>query len=192
MNSLTQVPAGAPTDLSFRVVLRSETRAEHDASEIVFAPFMDDPAGHVAPFLAAQHAALTAVSCAMADEEASEIAEILPDLLERLAADCADLGVEPPVLTPDQELSCLAGAYLVLGSQMGVAAMRKRAEEAGLAPMPRFFSPVERRSAWASVCTKLGDVAPGSADAARLIDDTRAGYALYARAGALAFGEPAE
>ncbi|MEC7764388.1 MAG: hypothetical protein VX874_20970 [Pseudomonadota bacterium] len=191
MNSLTKVPAGAPTDQSFRVTLRSATRAEHDASEIAFAPFMDDPARHVAPFLAAQHAALTAVSNACATEEVPEIAGILPDLIERLSADCADLGVVPPAVDHEGALSGLASAYLVLGSQMGVAAMRKRADEVGLDPMPRFFTPVERRSAWASVCTKLGRIGPDSAEATRMIDDTRAGYALYARAGALAFGKPA-
>ncbi|WP_138421608.1 heme oxygenase-like domain-containing protein [Maritimibacter alexandrii] len=191
MNSLTKVAAEAPSRRSFRVTLREMTREDHDASERLFAPFMDDPGAYMAPFLAAQHAALSAIRDATARSDAREIAVILPDLIDRLAKDCADLSQRAPAVQATRPLSGLAGAYLVLGSQMGVDAMRVRATRAGIAPLPRFFQPTDRRSQWAAVCAKLGDVDPDSDAARRLIDDTRAGYALYAQAGRLTFAKAA-
>jgi hypothetical protein len=122
----------------------------------------------------------------------AHLSDNMPELLDRLSSDCADLDVVPPTIVSDRALSGLAGSYIVLGSQMGVAVMRNRAAEAGIDPMPRFFTPIDRRTAWADVCARLRDISTDSTQATDLIEDTRAGYALYAQAGALTLGKSIE
>lgn len=187
MNSITQVPTDISGGQSFRMALRSATRADHDASEALFLRFMEDPSTNMAPFLAAQHGALSALARASANAPAREIAVILPQLIHRLSVDCDARSVTPPTVLPGQRLSGLACAYLVLGSQMGVDAMRVRVRRARIEPMPRFFEKLDRRAAWTSVTERLAALDPDGPAAKAIIDDVRTGYALYARAATLAF-----
>ncbi|MAM63069.1 hypothetical protein [Maritimibacter sp. UBA3975] len=184
--------ASQPQGRGFRQAVRRATRHDHDTSEAGFAPFLEDPATHLPAFLAAQRGALDALNRAASGPPLPEMAGLIPALLDRLDADCAERGVTPPALVPTQSLSPLAVGYLVYGSNLGLAVIRKRALDAGIATLPRFFAAEDRRAGWQAICARLDAIDPDSDEARILTDETRAGYAIFARAAEVAFrGVPA-
>jgi hypothetical protein len=187
MLSLTQIGRRPTPRPSFRHVLRTETRAEHEASEAWFAPFMEEPERHMVAFLAAQRAALAALELACARPGSPELAAVMPDTMRALDADCADRDIRPPALMVAHEVAPLAAGYLALGSRLGVEVMRRRLVEKDVRPVPRFFLQPNATRTWAAICAKLDAVDPDGAAADGLIEDTKTGYALFAQAAGLTF-----
>jgi heme oxygenase len=187
MTTHTLLTEAQPRGRGFRQAVRTATRDDHDRSEAGFAPFLNDPKRHLPAFLAAQRGALAALNDACSGDDLPEMTGMIPALIDRLDADCAAHDVTPPTLRSSPTLSPLAVGYLVYGSNLGLAVIRKRAEAAGIAPMPRFFAHEDRRAGWQSICARLDAIDPDSDEAITLTNETRAGYALFAQAAEVAF-----
>lgn len=169
----------------FRHVLRSEVAGDHLAVEGVFDPFVKFPQLMLNWYLAGQRSALAALACEGNDDGPGCGAAMLADLIARLDADLARMGTRAVPIDAALPLDPLARSYLVVGSRLGTEMLRReiftgwRSQD-----VPLYFRALPAGNAWRAVCAALDGVAPQSARAARIIDDSRRGFSIFARAAA--------
>lgn len=173
----------APT---FRHVIRRDTKSEHDALEAQFAPFMAAPERHLSWFLATQYAALGALLASRPVEAERMLSGLLlTELVGRLRFDLENRGVIAPAITGAKTpLDSVAIDYLVLGSRLGTETMRRRLfahhqREA----IPQYFLIGTMPELWQRHCAELNGIDVGSDRATAVVQDTKAGFAIFAHAG---------
>lgn len=172
----------APT---FRHTLRRDTKTEHDALEAQFLPFMTTPERHLSWFLATQYAALGALLASRpVAAERMLCGLLLTELVGRLRFDLENRGViAPAITTPNQSLDTVAIDYLVLGSRLGTETMRRKLfADHQREAIPQYFLIGTMPELWQRHCAELNAIDVGSDRATAVIQDTKAGFALFARA----------
>lgn len=172
----------APT---FRHAIRRDTKPEHDALEAQFAPFMAAPERHLSWFLATQYAALGALLASRPLSAEGMISGLLlTELVGRLRFDLENRGViAPAIKSADETLDPMAIDYLVLGSRLGTETMRRRLfADHQREAIPQYFLIGTMPELWQRHCAELNAIDAGSVRAAKVIHDTKSGFALFARA----------
>lgn len=165
--------------------LREQTGAAHDALDQLFAPFQRDPATHLNHFLAVQLAGFSALLTSCPDCDA-HVAEMLRNAKGALVQDVADRGCYVPQLPASLALHPMAVAYLAIGSRLGTEVLRRRLTDAGIAPMPRYFTPEPYQSDWRQLCATLRATPADGALADRVVQDVLTGFNLFTLAATLA------
>ena len=172
----------APT---FRHAIRRDTKSEHDALEAQFAPFMTAPERHLSWFLATQYAALGALLASRPVEAERMLSGLLlTELVGRLRFDLENRGViAPAIKSADESLDGVAIDYLVLGSRLGTETMRRRLfADHQREAIPQYFLIGTMPELWQRHCAELNNIDVGSDRAATVVQDTKAGFAIFARA----------
>jgi heme oxygenase len=169
-----------------RARLREATRREHDAVDALFSRFdLADAAGYAA-FLALQAAAHAPVEAAL---DRAGAAAVLDDWPARrrahlLLADLADLGADarPPVPAPafDTAPALLGGLYVLEGSRLGGAVLRRRLPAAAPA---RFLAAAAPQGSWGRLLALLETKLHRQADLAEAVAAARAVFRCFERAG---------
>ena len=140
-----------------RTYLRSVTREAHDRVDSKLSAFDLSDADGYADFLASQAAAFLAVEAAL---DQAGAAALLPDWQERrrshaLISDLVKLGRDVPVaaLAPnyDDEASIWGGLYVIEGSRLGGAVLRKSVPQA----FPQTFLGSGAKGAWPALVAEL-------------------------------------
>lgn len=167
-------------DVSFRHALRHDTSVDHERVEAAFAPLFDHADRNLDGFLAAQWRALDSLRRTMVAGSARGIESLIDGLLEDLRGDGA--ASVPAEGAAGMRLDPLAVAYVVVGSRLGAEVLRRRLGQEGARTLPRFFDARDVNAEWAAVCGALAAIAPGSADAARIVGDVRLAYGCFIEA----------
>ncbi|MBY6004987.1 hypothetical protein KUV62_13785 [Salipiger bermudensis] len=170
---------------NFRHAIRRDTKTEHEALEAQFAPFMAAPERHLSWFLATQYAALGALLASRpAEAEGLLSGLLLTELVGRLRFDLENRGVIAPALDRAAEsLDTVAIDYLVLGSRLGTETMRRQLfADHQREAIPQYFLIGTMPELWQRHCAELNTIEAGSPRAAKIIQDTKAGFAIFARA----------
>ncbi|PRY85599.1 hypothetical protein [Donghicola tyrosinivorans] len=165
--------------------LREQTGATHEALDQLFAPFQRDPATYLNHFLAVQLAGFSALLAACPDCDA-QVAAMLRNAKSALAQDVADRACFVPQLPAPSSLHPLAVAYLVIGSRLGTEVLRRRLTDAGVAPMPRYFTPEPYQADWRQLCATLRATPADGALADSVVQDVLTGFNLFTLAATLA------
>ena len=94
--------------------------------------------------------------------------------------------VGPEVLirhVADESLDGVAIDYLVLGSRLGTETMRRRLfADHQREAIPQYFLIGTMPELWQRHCAELNNIDVGSDRAATVVQDTKAGFAIFARA----------
>lgn len=162
--------------------LRTETRDQHDRLDAAFSGLDLDRPGGLAVFLAAQDAALSALTCeAGPDRPAAEA--LLAEMRGALSADLGTLGAGRPVLPPPLTADATAVLYILLGSRLGTQVIARRWREAaqGSARQAgRYLTLDPRKDAWRAFLHRHGTA--GDAGADRLVAHARRLFDHFAAA----------
>ncbi|WP_407493313.1 hypothetical protein [Pseudooceanicola sp. MF1-13] len=141
---------------------------------------LSTPVG-LAVFLAMQQAALDAL---IAADGGDRTRSILPDLAARAADDLATLGATPapqrPALgtTPD----AMAVDYVLLGSRLGTAVLKKRwsmATDERVHAASAYFSAPTYIDVWQAFCSAAAEVPADSPQAQTIVNDTSRLFDFY-------------
>lgn len=165
--------------------LRDQTGAAHDALDQMFAPFQSDPATHLNHFLAVQLAGFSTLLAACPECDAP-VAAMLRKAKSALAQDVADRACYVPQLPPPYGLHPLAVAYLSIGSRLGTEVLRRRLTDAGIAPMPLYFTPEPYQTDWRQLCATLRAAPADDVLADLVVQDVLTGFKLFTLAATLA------
>jgi heme oxygenase len=177
-------PARPPWNVRSR--LRDATRREHGAVDAAFSRFDLSRAGEYAAFLSRQAAAHLPTERALDQAGAGTI---LPDWAARrraglLEADLAELGVArpapiaPPVF--DTEAALLGGLYVLEGSRLGAAVLRRRL--AAETPA-RFLAAASPQGAWPGLLTLLEERLSREGELDEAVGAARAVFRCFELAG---------
>ena len=147
---------------------------------------MAAPERHLSWFLATQYAALGALLASRPVEAERMLSGLLlTELVGRLRFDLENRGVIAPAITGAKTpLDSVAIDYLVLGSRLGTETMRRRLfahhqREA----IPQYFLIGTMPELWQRHCAELNSIDVGSDRATAVVQDTKAGFAIFAHAG---------
>ncbi len=177
-------PSSAP---SLRDRLRRDSRAEHARVDAAVGALDLGQAGDLGRFLAAHHAAFRAIAPAARGTSRGLVA----DLAARLEADLTVLGRAALPAAPQMACDPVAVDYVVLGSRLGTAVLRRRwAAAAGgrAAGAGRYLTAPGQGAAWRTFCAAQAS-RPGTGPAAeRIVGDVRRLFDLFDRALARAAG----
>ncbi|MHB9880804.1 biliverdin-producing heme oxygenase [Pacificimonas sp. ICDLI1SI03] len=118
---------------SLRAYLRAGTRADHDNTEAVFAPFDVTTANGLAGFLTAHLLAIEAVEAALGGMDWPKDLPSLPPASEMILADLAALGHARPAIRLDPVAASdpVGPVYVLAGSRMGNRLIRKHVARNG-------------------------------------------------------------
>ena len=169
----------APT---LRQRLRADTAQSHDALDLMLSRFDLRRADDLARFLAAQHAGFAAMV-----EAGVEAAK---DLVARIESDLATLGAEALAAPPlDRRPHALAADYLLEGSRLGTAVLRRR-WAGGSCPRAlgasAYFGPAPDTTGWKRVAAHLDSVQANGKDADAVTRDASMLFALFHKCATLA------
>lgn len=176
----------APPRTTTRLRLRDATRAEHDAVEDLYAHFDLGRLADYGAFLACQAAAHIPIEDALGSAGA---AGVLGDWPARrrghlLLADLEALGVAPgpAVSSPvfDSRAAVLGGLYVLEGSRLGGAVLRRTIPEG--APV-KFLSAPTPPGAWSRFVALLEDELGREADLAAAVAAARAVFGAFEQVG---------
>ncbi len=154
----------------FRHVLRDESRGLHDDAESAFSWFEADPVGTMSRFLSAHASAVRHLFPALASHRSLRVRGASSRLKTALEKDCAQRDLEPSKLAMPPCDDPLAAAYVVLGSRLGVEAMRRT--WAMPSPLPAYMGRIDVRGAWSASCAALDRIEPGSIRAREVMQAT--------------------
>ena len=167
------------SDVNLRTRLRVGTRKEHEALDAKLAGLdLKSPDG-LSRFLQVQAAALPRIRIS---DGVARSADLADDLLAGLRLDLAVLGVPELPEGPAVEVHALAMDYVVLGSRLGTAVLRKTwavADNPLVQRASRYFEAPARPDLWRTFCVETGQMEANGAQADRMVDDVRALFRLY-------------
>ncbi len=166
-------------DENLRTRLRVGTREEHEALDAKLSELdLRSPDG-LSRFLQLQAAALP---CIRISEGVARSADLADDLLACLRLDLAVLGVDELPGGPVVEVHALAMDYVVLGSRLGTAVLRRHWADAAdplVQRANRYFDTPARPDLWRAFCVETAEMAGEGDFADRMVRDVRALFTLY-------------
>ncbi|AZQ67387.1 hypothetical protein EF888_09745 [Silicimonas algicola] len=121
-------------------------------------------------FLSAHASAVRHLFPALAAHRSRRVRGASSRLKAALEKDCARRNLEPLKLAMPRCDEPLAAAYVVLGSRLGVEAMRRN--WAMPSPLPAYMDRIDVRGAWSASCAALDGIDPGSARARDILQAT--------------------
>lgn len=171
---MSNAAASGPTGL--HSAMRAATAEAHDDLDHAFAVFdLADPSGFES-FLAVHHAAMATIAPIFADFVTGTLAMPAPDYLAMLAADMGHRA--PPAAPAPDALDGLGAAYVVAGSRLGLAVLRKR----GFARPSRYMDDRAGLDVWRTLTGWMVAQPNDAAARRRAGDSARAGFAVFADA----------
>ncbi|MDY6922686.1 MAG: biliverdin-producing heme oxygenase [Pseudomonadota bacterium] len=181
----------APPPEGARFGLRDRTAAAHARVDSLYSRFDLADAEGYAGFLTAQARAFPAVEASLTGAGA---AGIIPDWRDRLRTDAlmrdlAATGAPSPALLPppaySSEAEILGGAYVLEGSRLGGALLRRSAPEG----WPTAFMDASDPRLWRAFVTLLDQRLTRQTDLDQAISAALATFAVFERSAALALGQ---
>lgn len=166
----------------FRLLLRDETRAEHERVDRLLSSFDIGRRGDLTAFLGIHRMCFSAMAKVAAQGGYAHRA--LGEMLHHIDADLAvlqatDLNRSAPTLG---ETDPLALDYMIEGSRLGTQVLKRRwaaSRDPIVARASGYFSKGPTPGRWRKVCDDLSAVPAESARAARIIEDTQKLFALF-------------
>jgi heme oxygenase len=112
------------------------------------------------------------------------LSEVLFDMVSNLAADLKQLNVEPLAMARDtfHPIDAVALEYMVAGSRMGTAVLRKRwskARDPNVIAANHYFTAKAGKINWKETCERLDRVPSPSTQADQIISDVRRCFKLF-------------
>lgn len=168
-------------DVTFRTGLRDKMRHAHDVVDDQFSTLDLTTLGGLKRFLIIHEACFTQVDIAQ-----SQPHPYLRDIIDNLRHDMRDLALTPlkmPAL--DNPLTPLAVAYIVEGSRMGTAVLRRRwaqSSDPHVLEINTYFDATYHQTGWRALCTQLESVVPGSPHARAITRDAALIFGQFSHA----------
>ena len=163
----------------FRHQLRNSTRPEHDATECLFDPFLNDPVPKLGWYLAAQRSGLAALFAGQ-EPVAVLCATIVPNLINRLDHDLHQMGLHHIPVETFGAIDPIACDYLVLGSRLGTEVIRRKIFGSATNHMiPTYFQADFDTNLWRVHCSVLDQIDPTTPRAQQIINDVKRGFNLF-------------
>ncbi|MDA8585045.1 hypothetical protein N9L47_02135 [Rhodobacteraceae bacterium] len=168
--------------MTFRTVLRDSTRPEHDQLDDMIGALNISDRDAFACFVNLHIICFQTMS--EAAEKGSYSHELLCQMVHSLALDLDELGAKQlAYVVPLPKISDpLAIDYLVAGSRLGTKVLKKRWSNSNdliVCRANKYFSLDSDPSFWPSTCQALANVAPESARAKAIVQDTKSLFQLF-------------
>ncbi|WP_194134277.1 hypothetical protein [Salipiger mangrovisoli] len=160
-------------ECSLRDALRSATSGPHQRLDMELSRLDLAKAGDLRAFCEVQRRGFSRLGEACG-WDAAEASIALRDTLQALEHDLGPQALPGPGL--DLPLHSDAVAYLVLGSQLGTAVLRRSLPEA---PQDGFFALPGDRAAWRAFCLRLGMQTDDSPEAQRVLRDAIRAFSIF-------------